>query len=158
MVRVLAIEQVLQAVGEVSARVARGAGLRGKEWQVLAWLGERGQCTGRELAHLTCRRRQEIHRTLQGLSAEFLVERLSGDSRRTVLWQLTNDGYFKFSLIRDLSSDLDALIQAEFKADLPQLLESLRRLRDVMRSGRVTYTDLAFSPPPARFQRWNPDH
>lgn len=158
MVRVLAIEQVLQAVGEVSARVTRGAGLRGKEWQVLAWLGERGQCTGRELAHLTCRRRQEIHRTLQGLSAEFLVERLSGDSRRTVLWQLTNEGYFKFSLIKDLSRGLDDLIQAEFRGDLPKLLEWLQRLRDVMRSGRITYADLSLSAPPACFQRWNPDH
>ena len=150
MVKVLAIEQVLQAIGAATTRVAQGAGVHGKEWQVLAWLNERGQLSGGELAELTCRRRQELHRSLQALTRKLLVERINtGDPRRPV-YQLTADGDLCLIQIKQMCFGLDQLIGQEFGRELPKFFESLERLRDVIRTGRLTHhgAENHLSPPP----------
>lgn len=151
----LAIDSILQLVGAHTAQAARSAGLRGKEWQILAWLTERGECSCVELARLTSRRRQEVQRSLETMDRHGLVNRYQLTPRQ-ILWQIAAAGSEHVLTLRLSIAQLDRLVTSEFGRDLPQLIEWLERLREVLCSGRVTQRGAGFSlsPPPAAFRSW----
>lgn len=160
MFRILAIEQVLHAVSERTGSAAHASGLRGKGWPPLGWLELRGFSTCSELAKLTCRRRSDVHRTLRALYREQLVDRVP-NTEPDVRWGLTEHGRVALMYLRVNCRHLDSVIESEFGPDLPKLLEWLDRLREAVRTGRVTHRGYGFSlsPPPQVFRaRDNGDH
>lgn len=146
---VMMLEQLVFAASEPMCRVAQSCGLTASTWPLVWWLS-RGQSGGTELAEATCRRRQDVQRSLEWLEQRKFVERLTTERGRTFAWALTERGKACASELREYEAFFERLLRLELRAEWERFLESMARVRDLLRTGRPSMRAVGYSamPPP----------
>lgn len=154
---VMLLEQMLSAAGEPMNRVSRAAGLTHSTWPLVWWLRRMSGLSGSDLAERTCRRRQDVQRSLEWLMARDLVRR-EGEGRY-VRWSLTANAKPALEVLDQYEVFFYELFKLEFRDDWPRLLHLMERARDLLRTGRPSVYGVApglLPPPIADSYLWDP--
>lgn len=138
---VMVLEMLLEQVRSVVSAALWDFGLTPPAWQLMSWLWLERTASATRLAELTCRRRQEAQRLLEGLEKRGLVERLPDMTRdRTAAWELTPDGAARVKQVAQRLRHFDALLEREFRDQLPSVMDCVQRMRTVFRRGDLSST------------------
>lgn len=127
------VEQVLSAACEPMNRVSRAAGLTHSTWPLVWWLRRAQRLSGTALAERTCRRRQDVQRSLEWLMERGLVRR-EGEGRY-VQWSLTAEAKPALKVLDQYEVFFHGLFKLEFRDEWPRLLHLMERARDLLRTG-----------------------
>ncbi len=144
----MVMQQIVSAAMQPMARVAKALELTESTWPLVWWLGRTSR-TCAELARCTCRERQSVQRSLEWLEVRGLAVRVKA-GQATRRWLLTEKGAACAKELARYENFFEECLTVEFGRQWPELLESLGRARDLLRTGRPSARGVGYSmlPPP----------
>ena len=164
---VIALELLLEQVRTVVSAALWDDRLTPASWQMLVWLRVERNEGATRLGELACRSRQKAQRMLEALEQRGLVERLPDMTRdRTSAWTLTHEGVALVARISGRLQHFDALLEREFRDQLPGVIDAVQRIRTVfvtrslsstgeMYEARLRSTGMLVPPRPWRAANWD---